>query len=207
MPRARAEPSSISNWDVTTSASQTDVILPQRVDAYWHCCLLSTTVIDKPRATDEMSEMACDAVDPDEIESEAVYYTQGSDADESANRDPWQRDSLGVSMQMMSEETMRTPMTLPAGRLNLTPIHSTSDSAMFDFHDLEARSPSEASGEVPIDYRGEDAHERFRIAELKIVQENVRKIEAVDGDDDDGDCPYFDGQFSDSEDENSTNMS
>ena len=52
---------------------------------------------------------------------------------------------------------------------------------------------------------GEDPHERFRIAELRIVQENVKKIEAVDDDDDDGDCPYLDDQFSDTEDENSTN--
>ena len=76
---------------------------------------------------------------------------------------------------------------------------------MFDFDDLEAKSPSEAYGEVPIDYRGEDAHERFRIAELRIVQENVRKIEAVDDDDDDGECPYLHSQFSDTEDENPTN--
>ena len=96
-------------------------------------------------------------------------------------------------------------MTLPAERFNLTPIHSTGDSAMFDFDDLEAKSPSEASGEDPIDYRGEDAHERCRIAELKMVQENVRKIDAVDDDDDDGDCPYLDGQFSDTEDVNSAN--
>ena len=37
------------------------------------------------------------------------------------------------------------------------------------------------------------------------MQENVQKIEAADDDDDDGDCPYLDGQFSDTEDENSTN--
>ena len=79
---------------------------------------------------------------------------------------------------------------------------------MFDFDDLEAKSPSEASGEVAIDYRGENAHERFRFAELRIVQEIVRKIEAVDDDDDDdGKCPYLDGQFSVIEDENSTNAS
>ena len=46
-----------------TSATQTDGVLPQRVDAYWHCCLLSTTVIDKPRTTAEVSEMACDVVE------------------------------------------------------------------------------------------------------------------------------------------------
>ena len=44
---------------------------------------------------------------------------------------------------------------------------------------------------------------------MKIVQENVRRIEidiAVEGDDDDdGECPYLDSQFSDTEDEISTN--
>ena len=39
---------------VETTATQTDVVLPQRVDAYRHCCLLSTTVIDKPRTTAEV---------------------------------------------------------------------------------------------------------------------------------------------------------
>ena len=59
---------------------------------------------------------------------------------------------------------------------------------------------------MPIDYRGEDARESFRLAELKIVQENVRLIEediAIETDDDDDDVP--DGQFSDTEDENSIN--
>ena len=124
-----------------------------------------------------MSEMACDSIGPEEIESEAVFYTQGNDADESANRDPRQRDSPVVSRQMMSEGNMRTPMTLPAERFDLTPIQSMGDSGpMFDFDVLEAKSPGEASIEVPIDYRGEDAHERFRLAELRIVQENVKKI-------------------------------
>ena len=100
---------------------------------------------------------------------------------------------------------MKTPMTLPAERFNLTPINSTSDSAMFDFDDLDAKSPIEESGEVLIDYRGEDAHERFRLAEPKIVQENVRRIEVdiADDDDDDDECPG--GQFSDTEDETLTN--
>ena len=106
---------------------------------------------------------------------------------------------------MMSEEDMRMPMTLPAERVNLTPIHSTSDSGMLDFDELEAKRSSEALGEVTIDYRGEDAHERFRIAELRIVQENVKKIEAEVDDGGDDECPYLDGQFSDTEDENSTN--
>ena len=72
---------------------------------------------------------------------------------------------------------------------------------MFDFEELEAKSPSENSGNDAFEFRGEDAHERFRIAELRIVQEAVRKIE--DGEDSDVSCPG--GDFSDTEDENSTN--
>ena len=120
MPRARAELSPISIGTSDDFCDADRCYLPQRVDAYWHCCLLWASVIDKPRTTAEMSEMACGAVDPEEIESEAVFYTQGNDADESANRDPRQRDSLGVSRQMMIEEAMRTPMTLPAERFNLS---------------------------------------------------------------------------------------
>ena len=97
-------------------------------------------------------------------------------------------------------------MTLPAERFDLTPIQSMGDSGqMFDFEYLEAKSPREASIEVPIDYRVEDAHERFRIAELRIVQENVKKIEADGDDGGDAECPYLDRQFSDTEDDNSTN--
>ena len=82
----------------------------------------------------------------------------------------------------------------------LSPVHG-SDGSMFDFEELEAKSPSEDSGNDAFEFRGEDAHERFKIAELRIVQETVRKIE---GDEDsDGDCPG--GEFSDTEDENSTN--
>ena len=61
-------------------------------------------------------------------------------------------------------------MTLPIERYDLTPVHGSNDSGMFNFEELEARSPSEESGDDAIDYRGEDAHERFRIAELRIVQ-------------------------------------
>ena len=95
----RQSPRRFPDGNVTTIATQTDVLLPQRVDAHWHGFLLSTTLIDKPGNTAEMSEMACDAVDPDEIESEAVNYTQGGDAVESAYRDPRQRDSLSESVR------------------------------------------------------------------------------------------------------------
>ena len=78
-------------------------------------------------------------------------------------------------------------MTLPTERYNLTPVRGINDSGMFNFEELEARSPSEESGYDAFELRGEDAHERFRIAELMIVQETVRNIE---GDDDsDGSCP------------------
>ena len=106
---------------------------------------------------------------------------------------------------MGDDDLAKTPMTLLAERFNLTPIYSTSDSGLFDFDDLEVKSPIVETVDVRIDFRGEDAHERFRLAELKIVQENVRRIEdgiAIESDDDD-DVP--DGQFSDTEDETSTN--
>ena len=83
-----------------TSATQTDVILPQRVDEYWHCCLLSTTVIDKPRTVAEVSEAGCDNVEP---ETEAVYYNQGEQATMSASRDPRQR-TCDDDRQLMCEE-------------------------------------------------------------------------------------------------------
>ena len=76
---------------------------------------------------------------------------------------------------------------------------------MFDFDEFRVQSLSVENMDVPTDYRGEDAHERFMLAELKFVQENIRRIEddtAVEDDDDDH-AP--DGQFSDTEDENSTN--
>jgi hypothetical protein len=177
-----------------TTATQTDVILPQRVDAYWHCCLLSTTVVDKPRTVAEVSEAGCD-----NVETETVYYDQGEDATMSASRDPRQR-ICDSDRQLMCEENVRTPKTLPVERYVLSPVHG-SDGSMFDFEELEAKSPSEESGNDAFEFRGEDAHERFRIAELRIVQETVRKIE---GDEDsDGDCPG--GEVSDTEDENSTN--
>ncbi len=51
------------------------MILPQRVDAYWHCCLLATTVIDKPRTVAAVSEAGCD-----NVETETVYDDSGEDA-------------------------------------------------------------------------------------------------------------------------------
>ena len=72
---------------------------------------------------------------------------------------------------------------------------------MFNFEELEAKSPSEQSVDGAVNYRGEDAHERFTIAELRIVQETLRKSE---GDEDsDVSCPG--GGSSDTEDETSTN--
>ena len=96
-------------------------------------------------------------------------------------------------------------MTLPAERLDLTQIYSTSDSGVFDFDEFEVQSPIVEIVDVPIDDRVEDTHEWLRLVELKMIQENVRRIEddiAVEDDDGD-DVP--DGQFSDTEDETSTN--
>ena len=106
---------------------------------------------------------------------------------------------------MGSDDLAMAPVILPAERFDLTPMNSTGDSGMFNFDELEVQSPVVETVDVPIDYRGEDAHERFRLAELKTVQENVRRIEddiAVEDDDDD-DVP--DGQSSDTEDKTSTN--
>ena len=74
---------------------------------------------------------------------------------------------------------MRTSKTLPTDMYDLSPARNTNDS-MFDFEDLEAKRPSEESGHDAMEFRGEDAQERVRIAELKIVQETVRKIEGGD---------------------------
>ena len=72
---------------------------------------------------------------------------------------------------------------------------------MSDSDELEVKSPSVEDSDGARDalreweYRGEDAHERFRLVELKIVQKNVRRIEdgiAVENGNDD-DVP--DGQF------------
>ena len=117
------------------------------------------------------------------------------------------KTQIGIRGSATIQKSVRTPMTLQAERFNLTPTHGNSDSGIFDFDGLEAKSPSEASEEIAIDHRGEDAHERFRISELRIVQENVKKIEAEGDDDDDDECPHLDGQFSDTDDENSTNAS
>ena len=102
-----------------TTGTQTDVVLPQRVDAYWHCCLLSTTVIDKPRTVAEVSEAACDSV-----ETETVYYDQGEDATMSASRDPRQR-ICDSDRQLMCEDNVRTPKTLPVERYVLSPVHGS----------------------------------------------------------------------------------
>ena len=47
---------------------------------------------------------------------------------------------------------------------------------------------------VPLDYRGEDAHKRFRLVELKIVQEHFRRIEDDIAVEDDDDGEVTDGQ-------------
>ena len=100
-------------------AVQTEISLPQRVDAFWHCCPSSMTIAVKERPT---GEMACDTIDAAiikhdanvEDESEAVYYTQGEayiEATDSANRDPRQRDSIGVRRQIPGgDDLVKTPI-------------------------------------------------------------------------------------------------
>ena len=117
-----------------TSATQTEVILSQRVDSYWHCCLLSTTVIDKPRTVAESSEVGCHNVEP---ETEAVFYNQGDDATLSASRDPRQRNCADIGRQAFEEETVRTPKTLPTEMYDLSPVRNT-NAFMCDFEELEA---------------------------------------------------------------------
>ena len=58
-------------------------------------------------------------------------------------------------------------MTLPAERFNLTPIHSTSDSGMFDLDEQEVQSPIVETVDVPIDYSGEDAQKIIRRADFE----------------------------------------
>ena len=95
--------------------------------------------------------MACDAVEP---ETEAVFYDQGEDATLSASRDPRRRNCADVGRHMMSEEILRTPKTLPTERYDLSPVHGSNLSGMFNFEELEARSPSEESGVDAVNYRG-----------------------------------------------------
>ena len=85
-----------------------------------------------------------------------------------------------------------------------------SDHSMFDFDELdnlEGRDTQQPTHGR--EYRVEDAIERFRLAERRIVQEAVMNIEgneAMDPDNvnnGDGSCPG--GEFSDTEDETSTN--
>ena len=81
-----------------------------------------------------------------------------------------------------------------------------SDHSMFDFDELDNLKERETQQSVhKREYRGEDAVERFRLAETRIVQEAVMNIEGNEGDDDDdnGSCPG--GQFSDTEDEKCAN--
>ena len=55
------------------------------------------------------------------------------------------------------------------------------------------------------EYSGEDAHERFRLAELRIVQENVRRIKDDIAVEDVNDDDVPDGHLGNTEDESSTN--
>ena len=89
-------------------------------------------------------------------------------------------------------------------QFNMTP---QSDHSMFDFDELDNIEEREVHRPVhEREYRCEDAIERFRLAERRIVQEAVMSIEGneVDGEDEsDGDCPG--GEVSETEHETSTN--
>ena len=129
----------------------------------------------------------------------------------SANRDPRQRKVGEVSKQTMRERCVNGPPEIVAAeQFKMTPTQS--DYFMFDFNELERRSPITVEDKHhdvhrPVherDYRGEDALERFRLAEKRIVQETVMSIDGNDVDNDD-ECPYLDSRFSDTEGEKSTN--
>ena len=87
------------------------------------------------------------------------------------------------------------PEIVATEQFSMTP---QSEYSVFDFNELERRSPSTVEDDHhdvhrPVherDYRGEDALERFRLAESRVVQETVMSIDGndVDGGSDD-DCP------------------
>ena len=92
-------------------------------------------------------------------------------------------------------------MTLPAERFELTPIASANDPGTFDVDELAVKSPSveDSDGAQGVlqdrESRGEDAHKRFLLAELRIIQENIRRFEddiAVEDDIDDDVFAFID---------------
>ena len=89
----------------------------------------------------------------------------------SANRDPRQRKVGEASKHTMRERCVTGPPEIVAAeQFSMMP---QSDYAMFDFNEFERRSPSTVEDKHhdahrpvhEIDYRGEDALERFCLAE------------------------------------------
>ena len=99
-----------------------------------------------------------------------MFYDQCVEATMSASRDPRQRN-FSTDRQFVCGEDVRTPKALPAETYDLSQVRDSNNSSMFDFDDLEIKSPSEQTGHDAAEYRGEDARERYRLAELRLVQE------------------------------------
>ena len=100
-----------------------------------------------------------------------------------------------ISKQIMRERCVNGPPEIVAAEQSSMTLRS--DYSMFDFNELERRSPSTVEDEH---------HDIHRLAGRRIVQETVMSIEGNEvGGDSDDDCPG--GQFSDTEDDMSTNAS
>ena len=130
--------------------------------------------------------------------------TSKEHAIQSASIDPRQRMEE-TQRETFSDIPSKCREGLVPEQFNMTP---QLDHSMVDFDELDNLEEREVHRSVhEREYRGEDAIERFRLAEGRIVQEAVMSIEGneIDGeDDDDGDCPGE--EFSETEDEKSTNV-
>ena len=173
-------------------AVQTDISLPQRVEAFWHCCPSSVTIVDKGSGTDNRQ---CNMVDTETVnESEGIFDIHGEAYEEPMNQ------SASIDPQQRMKQTSRErhvdgpPENVGTEQFIMTP---QSDHSLFDFDELETLGQHEVHRPVhERDYRGEDAQERFRLAERRIVQETVMSIDGNDADNDD-ECPCLDSQISD----------
>ena len=62
-------------------AVQTEISLPQRVDAIWHCCAFSITTVDKGRGSEKRD---CSSIDAETANnSEGIFDIHGE------LRHPW----------------------------------------------------------------------------------------------------------------------
>ena len=62
------------------AAVQTDISLPQRVDAFWHCCPSTITIVDKDQSA---SEPGCSAIDVDAIVDDSFVDNHSEITDKS----------------------------------------------------------------------------------------------------------------------------